>query len=73
MFKEQCGSHMVEIIMLGFFGVNNNKDVNVKCSKTMRCIFYYSSLTLFYNLKTQARKGLIIFKTTNGITTLKKM
>jgi hypothetical protein len=53
--------------------VNNNKDVNVKCSKTMRCILYHGSIALFYNFKTQARKGLIIFKTTNGITTLKIM
>jgi hypothetical protein len=37
MFKEQCGGHMVEISYVGiFFGVNNNKDVNVKCSKTMK-------------------------------------
>jgi hypothetical protein len=53
-------------------GVNDNKDVDVKCPQTMRCIFCYNSFVLFYNLKTQAKKGLIIYNTINGITTLKK-
>ncbi len=34
MFKEQCGSHMVEILYVEFFCVNYNKDVNVKCPQT---------------------------------------
>jgi hypothetical protein len=52
--------------------VNDNKDVDVKCPQTMRCILCYNSPILFCNPKTQARKGLIIYNTTNGITTLKK-
>jgi hypothetical protein len=35
-------------------------------------IFCYNSPILFCNPKIQARKGLIIYNTTNGITTLKK-
>jgi hypothetical protein len=55
-----------------FFGVNDNKDVNVKCPQTMRCILCYSSPILFCNFKTQARKHLILNDITNGITSLKK-
>ncbi len=51
-----------------FLFVNDNKDVNVKCPQTMRCIFCYSSPILFCNFKTQAKKHLI----SNGITSLKK-
>jgi hypothetical protein len=49
-----------------------NKDVDVKCPQTMRCILCYNSPILFCNPKTQARKGLIIYNKTNGIITLKK-
>jgi hypothetical protein len=38
----------------------------------MRCILCYNSFVLFCNLETQAKKGLIVYNTTNGITTLKK-
>ncbi len=38
----------------------------------MRCIIYYNSLVLFCILKVQAMKGLFLYNTTNGITTLKK-
>jgi hypothetical protein len=38
----------------------------------MCCIFYHNNPILNLNPKTQARKGLIIYNTTNGITTLKK-
>jgi len=64
---------MVEIIDVGFLGVNDNKDVDVKCPQTMRYILCYSNLVLFCNLKIQTRKGLIIYYTTNGITTLKNI
>jgi len=56
-----------------FFGVNHNKNVEVKCLQTLSCILCYNSPILFCNPKTQARKGLIIYNITNGITTLKKM
>ncbi len=54
------------------FLVNHKKNADVKCPQTMRCILCYNSPILFCNLKTQARKNLIIYNTTNGITTLKK-
>ncbi len=38
----------------------------------MRCITCYNSPVLFCNCKTQTRKGLILYNTTNIITTLKK-
>jgi hypothetical protein len=58
--------------MLEFFCVNDNEDVDVKCPQTMRCITCYNSQVLVYNFKIQERKHLIIYNTTNGITTLKK-
>jgi len=54
-----------------FFHVNDKKDVDVKCPQSMKCILCYSNLVLFFNFKTQAKKGLIIHNTTNGIITLK--
>jgi hypothetical protein len=54
-----------------FFHVNDKKDVDVKCPQSMRCIICYSNLFLFLNFKTQAKKGLIIHNTTNGIIILK--
>jgi hypothetical protein len=38
----------------------------------MKCITCYNSPSLFCNHKTQTRKGLILYNTTNIITTLKK-
>ncbi len=65
-------SQSINFLRWIFFCVNDNKDVDVKCPQTMRCILCYNSSILFCNLKTQARKNLIIYNTTNGITTLKK-
>jgi len=39
----------------------------------MCCIICYNNLVLNWNSRNQARKGLIIYNTTNGITILKKM
>ncbi len=38
----------------------------------MHCILYHNNPILHVNPKTQARKGLIIYNTTNGIVALKK-
>jgi hypothetical protein len=38
----------------------------------MHCIFRYQNLVIGINLKTQARKGLISYYKTNGITFFKK-
>jgi len=65
--------HVIKILYVGFFlCVNHNKNVDVKCLQTLSCILCYNSSILFCNPKTQVRKGLIIYNTTNGITTLKK-
>jgi hypothetical protein len=29
--QKKCGNHVIEIPYVGFFCVNNNKDVDVKC------------------------------------------
>jgi len=55
-----------------FYCLNNNKEVDVKFPQTMKCILCYTSLVLVSNLKTQARKGLILYNISNGITTLRK-
>jgi hypothetical protein len=52
--------------------VNDSKEVDVKCPQIMKCILCYISPILFSNSKTQKKKGLILYNTTNGITTLKK-
>jgi hypothetical protein len=41
-----------EFFMLGFFCVNDNKDVDMKCPQTMRCIICYDNPILFCDLKT---------------------
>jgi hypothetical protein len=70
--KTMWKSDSINSLCWVFLCVNDNKDVDVKCPHTMRCIICYNSPILFCNPKTQARKGLIIYNTTNGITTLKK-
>ncbi len=51
--------------------MNDKKDADVKCPQSMKCIICNNNLVLFFNFKTQAKKGLIIHNTTNGIITLK--
>jgi hypothetical protein len=46
--------------------------MDVKCSQLMRCIICYANLILISNAKTQARKGLILYNSANGIIALKK-
>jgi len=58
--------------MLFIYCLNANKPMDVKCFQLMRCIFCYASPILITNAKTQARKGLILYNSVNGITTLKK-
>ncbi len=55
-----------------FYCVNNNKRVDVKCSQLMKCIFCHFNPILITNAKTQARKGLILYSSANGIIALKK-
>ncbi len=55
-----------------FYYVNDNNLVDVKCFQLMKCIFCYANLVLISNVKTQARKGLILYNNANGINALKK-
>jgi hypothetical protein len=55
-----------------FYCVNDNKEVNVTTPQTMHYIFCHNNPILNLHPKNQARKGLIMYSTTNGITTLKK-
>jgi hypothetical protein len=55
-----------------FCCVNDNKEINVIAIQTMHCIISHNNPILNLNPKTQARKGLIIYNTTNGIVALKK-
>jgi len=71
MFKEQFGTYMVKKIYVGLFYVNDNKNVDMKCPQTMKCILCYNNIIFICNLQTQARKNLILSNTINGITTLK--
>jgi hypothetical protein len=55
-----------------FYYGNDNKKVNIIVLQTMHCIPRHNNPILNLNPKTQARKGLFIYNTTNGITTLRK-
>ncbi len=55
-----------------FYYVNDNKKVNIIFFQTMCCILCHNNPIFNLNPKTQARKGLFIYNTTNGITTLRK-
>jgi hypothetical protein len=54
--------------MLEFYYVNNNAEVDLVNTQVMRCILYYQNLVIRINTKTQAKKGLIFYYKTNGIT-----
>ncbi len=58
--------------MLVFCYVNDNKSMNVKCFQLMKCIICYASVFLISNVKTQARKGLILYNSASAIIALKK-
>jgi hypothetical protein len=56
-----------------FYCVNDNKKVDVKFLQIMKYILCYINPMLVSNIKTQAKKNLILYNTTNGIIALKKM
>jgi hypothetical protein len=56
-----------------FYYVNDNKEVELTSLQVMHYIICHKSPILNLNPKIQARiRNLIIYNTTNGITTLKK-
>ncbi len=60
------------LIMLIFYCVNDNVEVDLENTLIMRCIHCYQNLVTEINPKTQLRKGSISYYNTNGITFLKK-
>jgi hypothetical protein len=52
--------------------MNDNKEVDVKMPQKMKCILWYNNPILIINAKTQSRNTIILYNTTNGITTLEK-
>jgi hypothetical protein len=54
-----------------FYCANDNKEVDL-IAQVMHCIICYNNPILNLNSKTQVKRGLIIYNTTNGITTLRK-
>jgi len=52
--------------------MNDNKEVNVIVFQILHCILCHNNPILNVNPKTQAKKGLIIYNTTNGIAPLRK-
>ncbi len=59
-------------ILMGFFYVNNNKEVDCNNSQIMHFIICYNNLVDASSFKTQTRKGLISYYKINGITTFNK-
>jgi hypothetical protein len=60
------------ISTLSFYCVNDNKEVNATAPQTMWCILCHNNPILNVNPKTQIRKGLIIYNSSNGIMALRK-
>jgi hypothetical protein len=62
----------INVLCWAFYCVDDNKSVDLTTLEIMHFIFYRNNLMLNLNPKTQARKGFIIYNTTNGVTTLKR-
>ncbi len=60
------------VLCWAFYCVNDNKEVDLIVLQVMHCIICYNSPILNLNSKTQVRRELIVYNTTNGITTLRK-
>jgi len=56
-----------------FYCVNDNTKFDLENTQIIRCILCYQEFVIGINSRTRARKGLISYYKTNGITSLKKM
>ncbi len=56
-----------------FYCVNDNAEIDLENTQIMHYILCYYEPIIGINSKTQARKGLISYYKTNGMTSLKKM
>ncbi len=73
MFKEINGKVIIEMHYVGLFTMwMTLKNVDGKMLQTMGCLFCYNNPIVITNAKTQAKRGLILYNTTNDIITLKK-
>ncbi len=54
-----------------FYCVNDNVEIELENIQIMRCILCYQEPIIGINSRTQARKGLIYYYKTNGITSQK--
>jgi hypothetical protein len=54
-----------------FYCVNDNVEADLVNTQIMHCILYYQKLIIGINPRTQARKGLISYYKTKGITYFK--
>ncbi len=55
-----------------FYCVNDTVEIDLENTQIMRCILCYQEFVIGINSRTQARKGLISYYKTNGITSLLK-
>jgi len=65
--RNKWKGHNRNSICWAFYCVNDNKRIDVIFFQTMIFIICYTSLMLVSNIKTQAKKGLILYNTSNGI------
>jgi hypothetical protein len=70
MHKDYFGNQVTKMHYVGHF--NDNKEMDFTTPQVMCCIICYNNLILNLNSRNQARRRLIIYNMTNGITTLKK-
>ncbi len=55
-----------------FFCINDSKPLNLEHPQVMRCLLCYNAPMNVSNPRTHARKGLISYYQTNGMTSLEK-
>ncbi len=65
--------HGRTFICWSFYCVNDNAEVDLVNTQTMRYILCYRNLIIGINPRTQVRKGLISYYKTNGITSIENM
>jgi hypothetical protein len=67
-----CRKNSKTALCRAFYCVNDNKKVNIIILQIMHCILCHNNPILNLNPKPQTRKGLFIYKKTNGIIALRK-
>jgi hypothetical protein len=70
--KKNLTTTLKIILCWSFSCINDNTKINLENTQIMCCSLCYQELVIGINSRTQARKGLIFYYKTNGITFLKK-